>query len=85
MQTILAEIGTIDVLCANAGIAGPTQLKRSRLAIGSVAYRSILRGVVEKYAAPLMTVGGCFSLYTSTAGSLGTRSCALCVGKWATD
>jgi len=73
---VLAEMGGIDVLCANAGVAGPTA------AIEDVAlddWRACVSVNLEgaflaaKYAAPLMKAagGGSVVLTSSTAGIFG--------------
>lgn len=76
MREVFSRIGTVDVVCANAGIAGPTA------AVEDVAlddWRTCLSVNLEgaflaaKYAAPLMKKArrGSIILTSSTAGQFG--------------
>jgi len=76
VQAILSEMGTIDVLCANAGIAGPTAaLEEVDLAEWQRCVSVNLEGafLATKHAAPMMKAAGRGAIvYTSsTAGQHG--------------
>lgn len=76
MAALFAEMGSLDVLCANAGIAGPTALIED---IALEDWRGCLGVNLEgaflaaKYAAPMMKAAGhgAMVLTSSTAGQYG--------------
>lgn len=75
-RDINAEWGSVDVLCANAGIAGPTaQIEDVQLADWQKCVAVNLEGafLAAKYAAPLMKTKGSGAMIftTSTAGLYG--------------
>lgn len=89
MAQVLAEMGTIDVLCANAGIAGPTALIEDvALADWRACVSVNLEGafLAAKHAAPRMKAAGRGSivLTSSTAGIYGYPNRApYAAAKWA--
>ena len=89
MAEVLAEMGTIDVLCANAGIAGPTALIEDiDLADWQRCVSVNLEGafLAAKHAAPLMKKAGrgAMVLTSSTAGIYGFPNRApYAAAKWA--
>lgn len=93
MQALFAEIaevwGGLDVLCANAGVAGPTALIED---IALEDWRSCVSVNLEgtflaaKYAAPMMKSAGkgAIVVTSSTAGQFGYPNRApYCSAKWA--
>lgn len=86
---IQAQLGGLDVLCANAGIAGPTALVEDiDLAEWSACVSVNLEGafLAAKYAAPMMKAqkSGCMILTSSTAGQFGYPNRApYAAAKWA--
>ncbi len=93
MQTLFAELkaewGGLDVLCANAGIAGPTALIED---VALADWRSCVSVNLEgaflaaKYAAPMMKAkrSGAMALTSSTAGLYGFPNRApYAAAKWA--
>lgn len=89
MAAVFAQIGQIDVLCANAGIAGPTALvEEVALADWQACVSVNLEGafLAAKYAAPLMKAAGAGAivLTSSTAGIYGYPNRApYAAAKWA--
>lgn len=89
MKEVFARIGSLDVLCANAGIAGPTALVEDITMDDWRACVSVnLEGafVATKHAAPLMKVAGkgAIVLTSSTAGMYGYPNRApYAAAKWA--
>ncbi|WP_254796951.1 SDR family oxidoreductase [Sulfitobacter albidus] len=89
MAAVIAEIGTLDVLCANAGIAGPTALVEDiALADWRACVSVNLEGafLVAKHAAPAMKAAGrgAIVLTSSTAGIYGYPNRApYAAAKWA--
>lgn len=92
MQGVFAEIteaGGLDVLCANAGIAGPTALIEDvQLEDWRACVSVNLEGafLAAKYAAPLMKAAGSGSIVvtSSTAGQFGYPNRApYSAAKWA--
>tara|TARA_R110002020_G_scaffold47052_1_gene134173 strand:- start:275 stop:973 length:699 start_codon:yes stop_codon:yes gene_type:complete len=76
MRDVLAEMGSIDVLCANAGVSGPTALVEDvDLQDWRTCVSINLEGafLAAKYAAPLMKAAGRGSIVitSSTAGIYG--------------
>ena len=76
MAAVFAQMDHLDVLCANAGIAGPTALVEDVALDDWRACVSVnLEGtfLAAKYAAPLMKAarGGVINVTTSTAGIYG--------------
>jgi len=89
MAEVFAEIEQLDVLCANAGIAGPTALIED---VTLEDWRSCVSVNLEgaflaaKYAAPLMKAAksGVITVTTSTAGLYGYPNRApYAAAKWA--
>jgi len=86
---IAAEWGGLDVLCANAGIAGPTALIEDVALTDWQACVSVnLEGafLAAKYAAPVMKAAGSGAIITtsSTAGQFGYPNRApYAAAKWA--
>ncbi|UWR27418.1 SDR family oxidoreductase [Sulfitobacter sp. S223] len=89
MAQVMAEMGQIDVLCANAGIAGPTALVED---IALEDWRTCVSVNLEgaflaaKHAAPRMKVAGqgAIILTSSTAGLYGYPNRApYAAAKWA--
>jgi NAD(P)-dependent dehydrogenase (short-subunit alcohol dehydrogenase family) len=89
MGSVLAQMGAIDVLCANAGIAGPTaQIEDVELEDWRACVSVNLEGafIAAKYAAPLMKAAGrgAMILTSSTAGIYGYPNRApYAAAKWA--
>lgn len=89
MARIIGEMGQIDVLCANAGIAGPTaQIENIELADWRACVSVNLEGafLAAKHAAPLMKSAGrgAIILTSSTAGIYGYPNRApYAAAKWA--
>lgn len=89
MAQIIAEMGQVDVLCANAGIAGPTALIENIALDDWRACVSVnLEGafLAAKHAAPVMKVAGrgAVILTSSTAGLYGYPNRApYAAAKWA--
>jgi NAD(P)-dependent dehydrogenase (short-subunit alcohol dehydrogenase family) len=89
MAEIIAEMGQIDVLCANAGIAGPTaQIEDIELDDWRACVSVNLEGafLATKHAAPLMKAAGqgAIILTSSTAGIYGYPNRApYAAAKWA--
>ncbi len=89
MREVVAQMGGIDVLCANAGIAGPTALIEDVALEDWRACVSVnLEGafLAAKHAAPLMkTAGrGVITVTSSTAGIFGYPNRApYAAAKWA--
>ena len=89
MASIIAEMGQIDVLCANAGIAGPTaQIEDVALDDFRACVSVNLEGafIAAKYAAPLMKSAGrgAIIITSSTAGIYGYPNRApYAAAKWA--
>lgn len=89
MASIIAEMGQIDVLCANAGIAGPTALVEDVALEDFRACVSVnLEGafIAAKHAAPLMKSAGAGAIIitSSTAGIYGYPNRApYAAAKWA--
>jgi NAD(P)-dependent dehydrogenase (short-subunit alcohol dehydrogenase family) len=89
MASIIAEMGHIDVLCANAGIAGPTALIEDVALDDFRACVSVnLEGafIAAKYAAPLMKAAGSGAIIitSSTAGIYGyPNRTPYAAAKWA--
>jgi NAD(P)-dependent dehydrogenase (short-subunit alcohol dehydrogenase family) len=92
MKAVFAEIetaGGLDVLCANAGIAGPTALVEDvRLEDWRACVSVNLEGafLAAKYAAPIMKAAGAGSIVvtSSTAGQFGYPNRApYAAAKWA--
>ncbi|MBM2294529.1 SDR family oxidoreductase [Sulfitobacter pseudonitzschiae] len=76
MREVFDRIGTVDVVCANAGIAGPTAaVEDVSLDDWRTCFSVNLEGafLAAKYAAPLMKKagGGAMILTSSTAGQFG--------------
>jgi NAD(P)-dependent dehydrogenase (short-subunit alcohol dehydrogenase family) len=89
LAALFAEMGSLDVLCANAGIAGPTALVED---IALDEWRRCVSVNLEgaflaaKYAAPMMkrAGGGAMILTSSTAGLYGYPNRApYAAAKWA--
>nr|WP_281403107.1 SDR family oxidoreductase [Sulfitobacter aestuariivivens] len=89
MAAVFAQIDRLDVLCANAGVAGPTALVED---IELADWRSCVSVNLEgaflaaKYAAPLMKEAGrgAITLTSSTAGLFGYPNRApYAAAKWA--
>jgi len=89
MQGVFAQMGAPDVLCANAGIAGPTALIEDvALADWRTCVSVNLEGafVAAKHAAPLMKAAGqgAIIITSSTAGQYGYPNRApYAAAKWA--
>lgn len=89
MADVVAQMGSIDVLCANAGIAGPTALIEDVALDDFRACVSVnLEGafIAAKHAAPLMKAAGSGSIIitSSTAGIYGYPNRApYAAAKWA--
>lgn len=89
MRAVLREMGQIDVLCANAGIAGPTALVEDvELADWRSCVSVNLEGafLAAKHATPLMKRAGrgAMILTSSTAGMFGYPNRApYAAAKWA--
>ena len=89
MAAVIAEMGSIDVLCANAGIAGPTALiENIKLEDWRACVSVNLEGafLAAKHAAPLMKNArqGAVILTSSTAGIYGYPNRApYAAAKWA--
>ena len=89
MAAICAEMGQVDVLCANAGIAGPTALIEDvALADWRACVSVNLEGafLAAKHVAPLMKAAGkgAIVLTSSTAGLYGYPNRApYAAAKWA--
>ncbi|MCI5096492.1 MAG: SDR family oxidoreductase [Rhodobacteraceae bacterium] len=92
MKAVFAEVeaaGGLDVLCANAGIAGPTALVEDvQLEDWRACVSVNLEGafLAAKYAAPLMKAAGAGSIVvtSSTAGQFGYPNRApYAAAKWA--
>ncbi|MFK7835395.1 MAG: SDR family oxidoreductase [Sulfitobacter sp.] len=89
MGAIFAKLDHLDVLCANAGIAGPTALVEDvTLADWRACVSVNLEGafLAAKYAAPLMKSAGrgAITLTSSTAGLFGYPNRApYAAAKWA--
>ena len=89
MAEVFAELGALDVLCANAGIAGPTALVEDiRLEDWRSCVSVNLEGafLAAKYASPLMKQArrGAIVLTSSTAGLYGYPNRApYSAAKWA--
>jgi NAD(P)-dependent dehydrogenase (short-subunit alcohol dehydrogenase family) len=89
MASIIAEMGHIDVLCANAGIAGPTALIEDVALEDFRACVSVnLEGafIAAKHAAPLMKAAGSGAIIitSSTAGIYGyPNRTPYAAAKWA--
>jgi len=89
MADVIARMGSIDVLCANAGIAGPTALIEDVDLDDLRACVSVnLEGafIAAKHAAPLMKAAGSGSVIitSSTAGIYGYPNRApYAAAKWA--
>lgn len=88
-QSLLSEMGSIDVLCANAGIAGPTaSIEKINLVDWRACVSINLEGafLAAKHAAPLMKAAGhgAMILTASTAGQFGYPNRApYAAAKWA--
>jgi NAD(P)-dependent dehydrogenase (short-subunit alcohol dehydrogenase family) len=89
MAAVIAEMGQVDVLCANAGIAGPTALVEDvalddfRACIGVNLEGAF---IAAKHTAPLMKAAGkgAMILTSSTAGLYGYPNRApYAAAKWA--
>lgn len=89
MRDVFARVGSLDVLCANAGIAGPTALVED---VALDDWRTCVSVNLEgaflaaKYAAPLMKAAGkgAIVLTSSTAGIYGYPNRApYASAKWA--
>ncbi|NNE53548.1 MAG: SDR family oxidoreductase [Sulfitobacter sp.] len=89
MQSVFGQLEGLDVLCANAGVAGPTaQVEDVSLADWRACVSVNLEGafLAAKYAAPLMKAAGSGSivLTSSTAGLFGYPNRApYAAAKWA--
>jgi len=89
MAAVFGQLGKLDVLCANAGIAGPTALVEDVALPDWQACVSVnLEGafLAAKYAAPLMkrAKSGAMILTSSTAGIYGYPNRApYAAAKWA--
>ena len=89
MADVVAQMGSIDVLCANAGIAGPTALIEDVALDDFRACVSVnLEGafIAAKHAAPLMKAAGSGAIIitSSTAGIYGYPNRApYAAAKWA--
>ena len=89
MAAVVADMGRIDVLCANAGIAGPTApVEDVALADWRACVSVNLEGafLAAKHAAPLMKAAGrgAIVLTSSTAGIYGYPNRApYAAAKWA--
>lgn len=89
MASVFGQLGHLDVLCANAGIAGPTALVEDvALADWQACVSVNLEGafLAAKYAAPLMKKAGsgAMVLTSSTAGIYGYPNRApYAAAKWA--
>ena len=89
MADVVAQMGRIDVLCANAGIAGPTALVEDVALDDFRACVSVnLEGafIAAKHAAPLMKAArsGAIVITSSTAGIYGYPNRApYAAAKWA--
>ncbi len=89
MQAVMAQIGPLDVLCANAGIAGPTApVEDVTLADWRTCVSVNLEGafLAAKHAAPGMKAAGrgAMILTSSTAGIFGYPNRApYAAAKWA--
>ena len=89
MADVIAQMGRIDVLCANAGIAGPTALVEDVALDDFRACVSVnLEGafIAAKHAAPLMKAArsGAIVITSSTAGIYGYPNRApYAAAKWA--
>jgi len=89
MRALFGEMGSVDVLCANAGIAGPTApVEKIELADWRACVSINLEGafLAAKHAAPLMKAArhGAMILTSSTAGQHGYPNRApYAAAKWA--
>lgn len=89
MAAVIGEMGQIDVLCANAGIAGPTaQIEDIEIADWRACVSVNLEGafIAAKHATPLMKAAGrgAIVLTSSTAGIYGYPNRApYAAAKWA--
>ena len=89
MAAVIAQMGQIDVLCANAGIAGPTALIEDiEIADWRACVSVNLEGafIAAKHATPLMKAAerGAVVLTSSTAGIYGYPNRApYAAAKWA--
>lgn len=89
MAAVFAEMGRLDVLCANAGIAGPTaRVEDIALEDWRACVSVNLEGafLAAKYAAPLMKAAGSGAIIvtSSTAGLFGYPNRApYAAAKWA--
>jgi len=89
LADVVAQMGSIDVLCANAGIAGPTALIEDVALDDFRACVSVnLEGafIAAKHAAPLMKAAGSGAIIitSSTAGIYGYPNRApYAAAKWA--
>jgi len=89
MADVIAQMGSMDVLCANAGIAGPTATIENVALDDFRACVSVnLEGafIAAKHAAPLMKAGqsGSIVITSSTAGLYGYPNRApYAAAKWA--
>lgn len=89
MAAVIAEMGQVDVLCANAGIAGPTaQIEDIEITDWRACVSVNLEGafIAAKHATPLMKEAGrgAIILTSSTAGIYGYPNRApYAAAKWA--
>ena len=89
MAAVIAQMGSVDVLCANAGIAGPTaQIEDIALEAWRACVSVNLEGafIAAKHAAPRMKAAGqgAIILTSSTAGLYGYPNRApYAAAKWA--
>ena len=89
MAAVMAQMGSVDVLCANAGIAGPTaQIEDIALEAWRACVSVNLEGafIAAKHAAPRMKAAGqgAIILTSSTAGLYGYPNRApYAAAKWA--